>query len=96
MDKSILVLKCMERDAYDIGYGMETVRAYGVFHPNCDSVISLSDDGYIFSQKGKYFYSAYGKSMLEGSAQAVPITWLEKKVYEGQDKLLNPKKASSF
>ena len=79
MDKSILVLKCMERDAYDIGYGMETVRAYGVFHPNCDSVISLSDDGYIFSQKGKYFYSATGNQCLKAAHRRCRSLGLRKK-----------------
>ena len=59
LDKSIFVYKNLDATADDIGYNMELVNAYGKPYPVCDSVISVNDDGYVFLQQGKTFYSGF-------------------------------------
>lgn len=82
LEQCVFVLKNKDKDAEDIGYGMEVVRAYGVPNPVCDSVVSLNDDGYVFLKEGRYFYSPY-KKVYDNMPKVVPVVWLEQKVFDG-------------
>lgn len=75
----IFVLKYFESDSYEIGYGMETVYAYGVQQTVCDSVLSVTNDGYVYKLNGEYYYSTYNKQASMG--QTTQIVWLEKKTF---------------
>ena len=84
LEQSIFVLKSMEKTASDIGYGMEAVRAYGITYAVCDTVVSINDDGFVFRSNGVYKYSHYKANMAE-QTETIPVTWLERKVYDGSD-----------
>lgn len=89
LDQCIFVFKNMDRAADDMGYGMEVVRACGVPHPACDTVLSLDDDGYIYRLDNAYFYSEY-KSLYDNQSKVIPVVWLERKVYDGSPLNTNP------
>jgi len=93
-NKSIFVMKSLDDTNDDIGMGMELVRAYGFFYPVCDSIIDLSDDGYVYQQKGTYYYSPY-RTIYDNKPMSFPITWAERKVFETKDKLRFTKDAYS-
>lgn len=80
----VFVLKYFEPDLYAIGYGMETVYAYGVQQMICDSVLSVTNDGYVYKLNGDYYYCTYSKSMSVG--QTTPIVWFEKKFFVESDR----------
>lgn len=89
-DQCIFVLKNTDQNVDDIGYGMEVVRAYGVPHPLCDTVISLDDDGYIYRSENAYYYSAY-KRIYDNKSVTFPVVWLERKVFDENLVNTNPK-----
>lgn len=80
----VFVLKYFEPDAQEIGYGMETVYAYGVHQMVCDSVLSITNDGYVYKLNDEYYYSTYKQLGVEG--QTTPIVWIEKKSFTGLDR----------
>lgn len=94
-EKSIFVLKNMDKEADDIGYSMELVRAYGVSQQICDSVLALNDDGYVFMQGGKCYYSPYQR-VYDQPVAKTPVTWLERKTYDKTKVAFAPEKASAF
>ena len=81
----VFVMKNMDKNADDIGYGMEVVRAYGVPHPLCDTVVHINDDGYVYRSGGKYSYSEFTKT-YNNQPKVVPVVWLERKVYDSSKK----------
>ena len=82
LNQCVFVLKNLDKNAEDIGYGMEVVRAYGIPNPVCDSVVSLNDDGYVFLKEGLYYYSPY-KKVYDNMPKVVPVVWLERKTFDG-------------
>lgn len=84
--KSIFVFKNKEQSSNDMGYDMEIVRAYGFFYPVCDSVVSISDDGYVYALRGLYYYNVF-RTREENNTEKYQITWLERKVFESKEKL---------
>lgn len=94
-DKSIFVMKNLDKEADDIGYGMEVVRAYGIPQLICDSILYLNDDGYAFLLDGKSYYSPYQLS-IDKQVNKVPVTWLMRKVYDKDAVSFPPEKASAF
>ena len=101
LNQCIFVLKNADHDKDDIGYGMEVVRAYGVPHPVCDSVMSLDDDGYVYRLNDQYFYSEY-KRVFDNQPKTVPVVWLEQKRFDGNlvnshpGQVLSPEKKASL
>lgn len=95
LEKSIFVLKNMDKEADDIGYGMELVRAYGVPQLICDSILDLNDDGFVFMQGGKSYYSPYQLSM-DKQVTKVPVSWLVRKVFDKDAASFPPEKAAAF
>ena len=81
----VFVMKNMDKNADDIGYGMEVVRAYGVPHPLCDTVVHINDDGYVYRTGGKYSYSEFTKT-YNNQPKVIPVVWLERKVYDSSKK----------
>lgn len=84
--KSIFVLKNKEQASDDMGYDMEIVRAYGFYYPVCDSVVSITDDGYVAALNGAYYYNTF-RSREENTSKSFQITWPERKVFENKEKL---------
>lgn len=81
--ESIVVVKYFENDLKDIGYGMETVYAYGSQQHICDSIVSVMDDGYVFKLNDIYYYSTYKKGTTMGEISQ--IVWPERRVFrEGE------------
>lgn len=80
----IFVVKYYETDSYEIASGMETVYAYGMQQMICDSVISVTNDGYVYKLNGEYYYSTYNKSTEKG--QTSQILWPEKKSFKESDR----------
>jgi len=82
----VSVFKYIDDELNEIGYGMETVYAYGVQQEKCDSVVCLSTDGYVYKLNDVYYYRPYNNvTTLE---QPSPIVWLEKRVYKEADKAM--------
>lgn len=75
----VFVLKYFEPNSYEVGYGMEAVYAYGVQQTVCDSVLSVTNDGYVYKLNGEYYYSTYNKQSSLG--QVSPVVWLEKRTF---------------
>lgn len=86
-NECIFVFKSYEMDSPEIGYGMETIYAYGILQNICDSIISLTEDGYVFKLRDMYYYSTY-KGTTPG--QTSQIVWLERKVYNTTDSIWLP------
>lgn len=76
----VFVLKYFEPDSQEIGYGMETVYAYGIHQMVCDSVLSITNDGYVYRLNDEYYHSTYNTPTEAG--QTTPIVWLEKKTFK--------------
>lgn len=83
--KSIFIIKNKELDNNEMGFDMEIVRAYGFHYPVCDSVVYITDDGYVAALNGAYYYNTY--MTRENSSQKFQITWPERKVFENKEKL---------
>lgn len=84
LEKSIFVVKNMDKNASDIGYGMELVRAWGIPYMVCDSVVDINDDGFVYGLEGKYYYCSY-KANLSDQTLTTPVVWFDKKYYDGND-----------
>ena len=84
VDKSIFVVRNMDSNANDIGYGMELVRAWGIPYMVCDSVVDINDDGFVYGLEGKYYYCRYKANVADQSV-TTPVVWLERKAYDGND-----------
>ena len=80
----VFVVKYYEQHNHEIAYGMETVYAYGLKQMICDSVLSITDDGYVYKLNGEYYHSTYNKSTEQG--HTTPIMWLEKKTFKESDR----------
>lgn len=80
----ICVVKNYEDRLDEIGYGMETVYAFGKAQETCDSVVLLSDDGYVYKRGNGYFYRSYKNGDVPG--QIFRIVWPETYVYQLSDK----------
>ena len=81
----IFVLKYFETNSPEIGYGMETIYAYGLQQMICDSVLSVTDDGYVYKLNGEYHYRPYDKLTEKGEAKS--IVWLERKTFKESDRV---------
>lgn len=80
----ICAVKFFEKESAEIGYEMETVYAYGKMQEKCDSIVMLSDDGYVYRLRGTYYYRTYkGRPLPE---KCVKIVWPEIRVYHPSDK----------
>jgi len=84
--KSIFVMKNKDQASDDMAYDMEMVRAYGSLYPVCDSVVKISDDGYVYTLNGAYYYCAF-RTPEGDKMQRYQITWLDKKIFESKEKL---------
>ena len=80
----VFVLKYFETNSHEIGYKMETVYAYGLQQMICDSVISVTNDGYVYKLNDEYYYSTYNKSTEKG--QTTQILWPEKQSFKESDR----------
>lgn len=78
-NECVFVLKYFEPDSQGIGYGMETVYAYGVHQMVCDSVLSITNDGCVYKLNDEYYHSTYKTQTSPG--QTTQIVWLEKKTF---------------
>ena len=95
LEKSIFVLKNMDKEADDIGYNKELIRAYGVPQLICDSILDLNDDGFVFLQGGHSYYSPYQLS-TERQVSKVPVPWLVRKTFDKDVNSFPPEKAAAF
>ena len=87
-DDCVLVLKSFEENSSEIGYKMETIYAYGSLQNICDSILSLTEDGYVYKLRDAYFHSTYKQG--ETLAQTTQIVWPERRVYSETDDVLLP------
>ena len=94
-EKCIFILKNMDSNANDMGYGMEMVHAWGISYLVCDTVVDINDDGFIFRLEGKYYYCAY-KAAAGDQTIATPVVWLDKKSYDGNDTGMPAEQKSMF
>lgn len=88
-EKSIFVIKNEGPSLQDIGHGMEMVMANGVTHQPCDTVLGLSDDGYIYLLNGKCYHSTY-KAVYDNEPVITPMVWLETKTANSNFGRLQP------
>ena len=84
LEQCIFVVKNMDSNANDIGFGMEMVRAWGFPYMVCDSVVDINDDGFVYRLDGKCYYCAYKASMGDQNV-TTPVVWLERKAFDGND-----------
>ena len=87
-DDCVIVLKSFEEDLSEIGYKMETVYAYGFLQNICDSVISLTEDGYVYKLRDAYFHSTYKNATT--TAQTTQIVWPERRTFKKTDDVRMP------
>ena len=83
-NECIVVVKYFEDVSNEIAAGMETIYANGVMQDRCDSIVSLTNDGYIAKLNGVYSYRTYKQGTNAG--QAVEIVWPEKRIYKEEDR----------
>lgn len=83
-NECIVVVKYFEKKSNEIGYGMETVYALGSLQNICDSVVSLTNDGFVSKLNGVYYYSTYNQGTTLG--QTVEIIWPERRIYKEEDR----------
>ena len=84
LEQCVYVIKNMDKNANDIGYRMEQVRAWGIPYMVCDSVVDINDDGFVYRLDGKCYYCVY-KATVNDQTVTMPVVWLEKKTYNGND-----------
>ena len=82
----VFAVKYFENESNEIGYGMETVYAYGFLQNRCDSIVLISNDGYVSKLNGKYYYSTFSNGSTRGETSQ--IVWLEKRIYKEDDRAL--------
>lgn len=85
-NESVFVVKYFEDDLKEIGYGMEVVYAYGIQQQICDSVISVTNDGYVFELNGVYYYSTYKQGTSAGEISQ--IVWPERRAFKEADRAM--------
>lgn len=85
-NESIFAVKYFEDDQKEIGYGMEVVYAYGTQQQICDSVISITNDGYVFELNGIYYYSTFKQGVSIGEISQ--IVWPERRVFKEADRAM--------
>ena len=85
-NECVFVVKYFEEDLDEIGYGMETIYAYGVQQSICDSVLSVTNDGFVYRLNDEYYHSTYSKGTTQ--AQINPIFWPEKRIYTEADRAM--------
>lgn len=95
LDKCIFVIKSLEKESNDIGYGMELVRAYGVSQIVCDSILYLDDDGFVYLQGGNSYYSTY-RTVYDNQTGKDPVAWLSRKVFDNPSQDYPEEKAAAF
>ena len=82
----ICVVKYFEKESFEIGYAMEVAYAYGKMQEKCDSIVMLSDDGFVYRLRDNYYYRTYkGRGIPE---KCVRIVWPETHFYQQADKAL--------
>ena len=95
LDKCVFVIKSLDKEANDIGYGMELIRAYGVSQIVCDSILDLNDDGFVYQQGGKSYYSTY-RTVYDNQTGKEPVAWLSRKVFDKKSHGYPEEKAAAF
>ena len=85
-NECVFVVKYFEEDLDEIGYGMETIYAYGIQQSICDSVMSVTNDGFVYRLNDVCYYSTYRKGTTQ--AQITPIFWPEKRIYKEADRAI--------
>lgn len=79
-DKCVFVIKNMGAPVSDMGSGMEVIVANGIVHTACDSVLDVTDEGYVYALNGITFYSLYKADVLDRPG-SIPVVWMNKRVY---------------
>lgn len=79
----IFVIKYLDKDQPNMGYGMETVYARNIRQELCDSVVSMGDDGFVYKIGKKHYYTKYRETNT--LSQPIQIIWPEKKVFVKED-----------
>lgn len=86
----IFVIKYLDKDQPNMGYGMEMVYARNIRQELCDSVVSVGDDGFVYKIGKKYYYTKYRETNT--LSQPIQIIWPEKKIFvKEEDSSLLPK-----
>ena len=83
-NECIFAVKYFEDDVNGVGYGMETIYAYGVLQNLCDSIISLTNDGYVYKLNDVYYYSTYKDASTQ--RQVTSVVWPEKRTFKVADR----------
>ena len=79
-NECIFAVKYYEDDVNGVGNGVETVYAYGVLQNLCDSIISMTDDGYVYKLNDVYYHSTY-KDVTTQQRQVSQIVWPERRTF---------------
>ena len=82
----VFVVKYFDDDLNEIGYGMETIYAYGIQQIICDSVLSVTNDGYVYRLNDVYYHGTFRQGTTQ--AQITPIFWPEKRIYKEADRAM--------
>ena len=91
----VFVLKNIGASNNSMGHGMESVTAYGILNPVCDSIMYINDDGYVYMLDGVCYYTQY-KSSYDNQSRNDPVVWLNRKQYKKDLKIENKDKADAF
>lgn len=82
----VFVVEFVDEDLDEIGYGMETLYAFGIQQNICDSILSVTNDGYVYKLNDVYYHSTFRKGTA--TAQVTEIVWPEKRIYKETDRAL--------
>ena len=85
-NECVFAVKYFEDDVNGVGYGVETIYAYGVLQNLCDSIISMTNDGYVYKLNDVYYYSTYKDATTQ--SQVASVVWPEKRTYKEADSTL--------
>ena len=83
-NECVFAVKYYEDDVNGVGNGVETVYAYGVLQNLCDSIISMTDDGYVYKLNDVYYHSTY-KDVTTQQRQVSQIVWPERRTFKEAD-----------
>ena len=83
-NECIVVVKYFEDISNEIASGMEIIYANGIMQDKCDSIVSLTNDGYISKLNGVYSYRTYSRGTTP--SQVYEIVWPERKIYKEEDR----------
>lgn len=83
-NECVFAVKYYGDDVNGVGKGMETIYAYGVLQNLCDSIVSLTDDGYVYKLNDVYYYSTY-KDATTSQSQVSQIVWPERRTFKEAD-----------